>query len=136
MSDVFVANDAIADVQVRSAYQIYIVGKGPGQTTVFATNRAGQVIYSADVRVGNNMASVDEMLALTMPNASIQATPMNGMVVLTGTVAAPEDVAEANRLAPPLVGEGPQAIRRPTYATPLPAQLHAELPQDRLPHKQ
>src|SRR3546814_6442386 len=84
MSDVFVANDAIADVQVRSADQIYIFGKGPGQTTVFATNRAGKVIYSADVRVGNNMASVDEMLALTMPNASIQATPMNGMVVLTG----------------------------------------------------
>src|SRR3546814_2703424 len=53
MSDVFVANDAIADVQVRSADQIYIFGKGPGQTTVFATNRAGKVIYSADVRVGN-----------------------------------------------------------------------------------
>src|SRR3546814_13055599 len=34
ISDVFVANDAIADVQVRSADQIYIFGKGPGQTKI------------------------------------------------------------------------------------------------------
>src|SRR3546814_17099849 len=115
----FVANDSGADGQGRSADEIYSFGKGAGQTTVFATNRAGKVIYSADVRVGNNMASVDEMLALTMPNASIQATPMNGMVVLTGTVAAPEDVAEANRLVQAFVGEGHQVISRLKSATPL-----------------
>src|SRR3546814_19276608 len=74
MSDVFVANDAIADVQVRSADQIYIFGKGPGQTTVFATNRAGKVIYSADVRVGNNMASVDEMLALDRKSTRLNSS--------------------------------------------------------------
>src|SRR3546814_8457004 len=34
MSDVFVANDAIADVQVRSADQIIILRKGPGQTKI------------------------------------------------------------------------------------------------------
>src|SRR3546814_14309333 len=46
MSDVFVANDAIADVPVSPADQSYIFGKGPGQTTVFATNHAGTVIFS------------------------------------------------------------------------------------------
>lgn len=127
MSDVFVANDAIADVQVRSAEQVYIFGKAPGQTTVFATNRAGKVIYSADVRVGNNIASVDEMLSLTMPNANIQATPMNGMVVLTGTVAAPEDVAEADRLVQAFVGEGTQVISRLKSATPLQVMLQVKI---------
>src|SRR6188508_2105464 len=41
MTDLFVANDAIADVQVRSANQIYIFGKSAGETTVFATDRSG-----------------------------------------------------------------------------------------------
>ncbi|PWG03283.1 type II and III secretion system protein family protein [Sphingosinicella humi] len=127
MSDVFVANEAIADVQVRSAEQIYIFGKGPGQTTVFATNRTGKVIYSADVRVGTNIASIGEMLALTMPNADITATPMNGMVVLTGTVAAPEDVAEADRLVQTFVGEGTQVISRLKTATPLQVMLKVQI---------
>src|SRR3546814_16979619 len=73
------------------------------------------------------MASVDEMLALTMPNASIQATPMNGMVVLTGTVAAPEDVAEANRLVQAFVGEGTQVISRLKSATPLQVMLPVKI---------
>src|SRR6478609_6568307 len=40
MSDVFVANDAIADVQVRSASQLYVFGKSQGETTVYATTKA------------------------------------------------------------------------------------------------
>ncbi len=76
MSDVFVANDAIADVQVRSNQQLYIFGKGRGETTVYATGRDGRVVYAANVRVGNNISSVGEMLQMAMPEASIQATPM------------------------------------------------------------
>lgn len=118
MSDLFVANDAVADVQVRSPNQIYIFGKAAGNTTVYATDRAGRVIYSANVRVGQNLASVDQMLALAMPEAEIQATPMNGVVLLTGTVAQPDDAAEAERLAQAFVGEGTQVVSRLRTATP------------------
>src|SRR3546814_6698689 len=67
------------------------------------------------------------MLALTMPNASIQATPMRGMFVLTGTVAAPEDVAEANRLVQAFVGEGTQVISRLKSAKPLQVMLQVKI---------
>jgi pilus assembly protein CpaC len=118
MSDVFVANPEVADVQVRSNNQIFIFGAGAGQTTVFATDRAGRVIYSANVRVGQNLASVDQMLELAMPEANISATPMNGLVLLTGTVAQPEDAAEAERLAQAFVGEATQVVSRLRTATP------------------
>ncbi|HET9426954.1 MAG TPA: type II and III secretion system protein family protein [Allosphingosinicella sp.] len=118
MSDVFVANPGVADVQVRSGNQIFIFGAGAGQTTVFATDRAGRVIYSANVRVGQNLASVDQMLQLAMPEANINATPMNGLVLLTGTVAQPEDAAEAERLAQAFVGESTQVVSRLRTATP------------------
>ena len=52
MKDVFVADDKIADVQVKSSHQLYIFGKGPGQTSIYASNAAGQVIWSTNVRVG------------------------------------------------------------------------------------
>jgi pilus assembly protein CpaC len=127
MSDLFVANDTIADVQVRSASQVYIFGKAPGETTVYATNKAGKVVYSANVRVGTNIGSVNQLLNLAMPDARIQATPMNGVVLLTGTVAAPADVEEANRIVQAFVGEGTQVISRLKTATPLQVMLKVKI---------
>ncbi len=127
MTDVFVANDAIADVQVRSATQLYIFGKGRGETTIYATSKSGRVAYAANVRVGNNISSVSEMLHLAMPDASIQAMPMNNLVLLTGTVANPEDVAEAQRLTQAYVGDGTQVVTRLRSATPLQVTLKVRM---------
>ncbi|HVF83476.1 MAG TPA: type II and III secretion system protein family protein [Sphingomicrobium sp.] len=123
MSDLFIANDSVADVQVRSANQLYIFGKGRGETTIYATNKAGRVVYSANVRVGTNVGSVEEMLRMAMPEAQVQATPMNNLVLLTGTVASPEDAAEAARLTQAYIGEGTQVVSRLRSATPLQVML-------------
>jgi pilus assembly protein CpaC len=127
MSDVFVANEGIADVQVRSSTQLYIFGKSRGETTIYATSKSGRVVYAANVRVGNNISSVDEMLHLAMPDASIQATPMNNLVLLTGTVASPDDVAEAQRLTQAYVGDGTQVVSRLKSATPLQVMLKVRI---------
>ena len=127
MSDVFVANDAIADVQVRSSTQLYVFGKGKGETTVYATTKSGRTVYAANVNVGNNISSVDDMLRLAMPEASIQAIPMNNMVLLTGTVASPEDVAESQRLVQAYVGDGTQVVSRVRSATPLQVMLKVRI---------
>ncbi|MBN8839383.1 MAG: type II and III secretion system protein family protein [Sphingomonadales bacterium] len=123
MSDLFVANADIADVQVRSPTQLYIFGKKPGETTVSATSKGGQVVYAATVRVGNNFDSLGQMLKLAMPEAAITATTMNGVVLLTGTVAQPDDGAEAERLVTAFVGEGTKVISRLRTATPLQVNL-------------
>src|SRR6185437_6839204 len=123
MSDVFVANDAIADVQVRSSTQLYVFGKSDGETTVYATSKGGHVVYAANVRVGNNISSLGEMLHLAMPDANIQATPMNNLVLLTGTVASPDDIAEAQRLTKAYVGGDTQVVARLRSATPLQVML-------------
>ena len=127
MSDVFVANETIADVQVRSSTQLYVFGKSQGETTVYATTKAGRVVYAANVRVGNNISSLGEMLHAAMPDASIQAMPMNNLVLLTGTVASPEDVAEAQRLTQAYVGEGTQVVARLRSATPLQVTLKVRI---------
>lgn len=127
MSDIFVANDAVADVQVRSSTQLYVFGKTAGETTVYATDKSGRVVYAANVRVGNNVGSVDEMLRLAMPEARIDATPMNNLVLLTGTVASPDDAAEAQRLVQAYVGTDTQVVSRLKSATPLQVNLRVKI---------
>ena len=127
MSDVFVANEGIADVQVRSSTQLYVFGKGRGETTIYATGANGRVVYAANVRVGNNISSVGEMLNLAMPEANIQATPMNNLVLLTGTVSSPTDVEEAQRLVQAYVGEGTQVVSRLRSAVPLQVNLKVRI---------
>src|SRR3546814_233580 len=64
MSDVFVANDEVADVQVRSGRQRYVFGKKPGETSIYATDSGGRVVFSTVARVGNNIETIDQMLSL------------------------------------------------------------------------
>lgn len=127
MTDLFIANDAVADVQVRSNSQLYIFGKQRGETTVYATDKAGRVVYSANVRVGANVASVEDMLRMAMPEGQIQAVPMNNLVLLTGTVSSPDDAAEALKLTQAYVGEGTQVISRLRSATPLQVNLKVKI---------
>ncbi|MEG3179253.1 type II and III secretion system protein family protein [Sphingomonas sp. LT1P40] len=127
MSDIFVADSAIADVQVRSPTQLWVFGKKSGETTVYATTKAGKVIYSATVRIGNNFDTVQSMLETAMPEADITATPMNGFVLLTGTVLAPNDAAEAERLAQAFVGTDIKILSRLKTATPLQVNLQVRI---------
>ncbi len=126
MADVFVANDQVADVQVKSANQLYVFGKAGGETTIYASNARGDVVWSANVRVGNNLDSIDQMLHLAMPEARVNVSTMNNTVLLTGTVGAPEDAAEAERLVKAFVGDKTNVISRLKMATPLQVSLHVK----------
>jgi pilus assembly protein CpaC len=123
MSDLFVADPGIADVQVRSPTKLYVFGKGAGETTISATAKDGSVVFSATARVGTNMDGIGQMLKIAMPDAQVVATPMNGIVVLTGTVAAPDDIEEANRLVTSFVGKDVQVVSRLKTATPMQVML-------------
>ncbi|MEG3123665.1 type II and III secretion system protein family protein [Sphingomonas sp. GB1N7] len=126
ITDIFVASDAIADVQVKSPTQIYIFGKATGETTISATAKGGAVVYSATVRVGNNLDSIQQMLSLAMPEAQIVATPMNGLVLLTGVVLSPADAEEAARLVQAFVGDSTKVLSHLKTATPLQVNLQVK----------
>jgi pilus assembly protein CpaC len=127
MTDVFVADDKVADVQVKSPHQLYVFGKAGGETTIYASNSSGDVIWSANVRVGSNIDSVDQMLHMAMPDAKISVSTMGtNTFLLTGTVAAPEDAAEAQRLVQAFVGKEANVITRLKLATPLQVNLHVK----------
>lgn len=128
MKDVFIADDKIADLQVKSNHQLYLYGKGSGETTVYASNSEGRVVWSANIRVGNNIDNVDQMLHVAMPEAHIATSTLgSASILLTGTVAAPEDAAEATRLVQAFMGKETNVISRLRTATPLQVSLHVRI---------
>ena len=128
MSDVFVANEAIADVEVKSRRQLYLMGRAGGETVVYASNALGETIWSANIRVGSNIDSVDQMLTLAMPDAQISVATMGtGTLLLTGTVAAPEDAAEAERLVKAYAGKDANVISRLRLTTPMQVMLRVRI---------
>lgn len=124
MADIFVSDEGVADVQVKSQRQLYVFGLSGGETTIYASNSSGDIIWSANIRVGSNLDSIDQMLGLAMPEADISVATMgSNTVLLTGTVAAPEDASEAERLVQAFVGPDSNVISRLRMSTPLQVNL-------------
>lgn len=128
MADIFVADEKVADVQVKSERQLYVFGKAGGETTVYASNAQGDIIWAANVRVGSNIDSVDQMLRVAMPDARVTVSTMGtNTALLTGTVGAPEDAAEAERLVSAFLGKETNVISRLRMATPLQVNLQVRI---------
>lgn len=109
IAEVWTSNPGVADVYVSSPRQINLFGKETGEATVFATSASGAVVYSARVRVNQNVTSVDRVLKIAMPESDITVTTVGQVAVLTGTVASPDDAAAAQRLVTSLLNPGVDA---------------------------
>jgi pilus assembly protein CpaC len=127
ITDVVITNPGVADVELKSNRQLYIYGKGPGETSVIATDAAGRTVYSATIRVGTNLETLDQMLGVAMPDADIDVTTMNGVIMLTGTVKQPEEAAEAFDLITAFSGGQGKVINRIKTATPLQINLQVRV---------
>ena len=135
ITDIFVANNKVADVQIKSPTELYVFGVSGGETSLYATDKAGRTVYSAAIRVAQNIDQIKSMLTLTMPSTAIEVTPLNGMVLLTGTVGSPSEVEEATRLTQAFVGGGTQVVSKLKTATPVQVNLQvrfAEVKRDAL----
>ncbi|MDJ0278608.1 type II and III secretion system protein family protein [Sphingomonas sp. 2R-10] len=106
VADVWVSNPGVADVYVGNPRQIHLFGKTDGEATIFATSSSGSVVYAANVRVGQNLTSLDRMMKAAMPEADIRVTTVGQIAVINGTIASPADSAQAERLVTSLLNPG------------------------------
>lgn len=106
VASVWTSNPKVADVYVNSARQINIFGKDEGEATIIATAANGSVVYGTDVRVSQNITSVDQMLHAAMPQADIRVLNAGQIAVLTGTVASPDDASQAQQLVSAMLNPG------------------------------
>lgn len=126
-ASVFVADEKVADVQVKNPTTFYIFAKTAGMTSVYATDHAGTVIWSSDIRVGANIADVANMLRQAMPESDIRVTPLSGMILLTGTVLNPRDAEEAQRLVEQFTAAAVPVLNHLKVATPQQVMLRVKI---------
>lgn len=106
VADVWTSNDKVADVYVANSRQINLFGKEAGEATIIATAANGSVVYATNVRVGQNITSVNDMIRAAMPESNITVTTVGQMAVLNGTVASPADATQAEMLVRTMLNPG------------------------------
>ncbi len=138
VSSVWTSNPDVADVYVNGPRQMNLFGKKSGEATVIATAADGSVVYGANVRVNQNISSINEILRQAMPGNDISVTNVGQVAVLNGTVASPEDAAQAEMLVKAALNPGvdvtkPDAalnivpVSRLKVATPLQVMLKVRI---------
>lgn len=137
ISEVWTSSPETADVYVANPRQIHLFGKASGESTIFATDRGGAVVFSATVRVAQNATMVDRMLQAALPGADVHVTLVGQMAVINGTVDSPIDSEQAQRLVTGLLNPGVDltaenvplkfgVINRLRTATPLQVNLQVK----------
>jgi pilus assembly protein CpaC len=137
VASVWTSNPGVADVYVNNPRQIHLFGKEFGEATVFATSASGAVVFATNVRVAQNITTIDRMLKVAMPEADIQVTTVGQIAVINGTVRSPQDSEQAQRLVTGLLNPGINVndvnaqlkigvVNRLRMATPLQVQLQVK----------
>jgi pilus assembly protein CpaC len=131
VADVWVSNPEVADVHVTNARQLNLFGKKSGEATVVATAADGSVVYATQVRVAQNLSNVNQMLRAAMPDADVSVTTVGQIAIINGTVASPQDSAQAQMIVTSLLNPGKKdgdaldimPVNRLRTATPLQVTL-------------
>ncbi len=90
-ASVFIANPSVADVNIRSTQLVYLLGRAPGKTTLFALDADDNVIANMEIVVHHNLTRLREALDILLPAAGLNVTSIEGGIILNGSVATGTD---------------------------------------------
>lgn len=124
---VFVANPAIADVQVAGPGSIFVFGQAAGRTTLFALDAEGRPLAQREIHVEHDLGAVRQVLANRFPDTRVTVTSAPKSVMISGATAT---AAEADAIAATVagvVGEGEKVINRMTLSSPMQVNLRVRV---------
>lgn len=124
---VFIADPDIADIQVKSPTLIYILGKAPGETTLYALSKDDRVIFSGIVTVQHNLSRLRQAVDDFMPDTNIHVRSVDDSIVLSGRVHTAVQAEDLRRLASSVVGADNKIINRVQIAAPNQVNLRVRI---------
>jgi len=108
--DVLVSNPAVADVVLRTPRRYYVVAKGPGQADAVFFDAQGRQILSLDIRVGQDSATLADVIRRVVPGARVRVETVNESLILTGQVANNGEADQVVRLAQTFVADPARVV--------------------------
>lgn len=126
-NSVFIANPEVADVTVRSTKLIYVFGKAPGRTTLYAVDKNDNVILNRSIVVKHNLGGLADGLATLLPSRGVNVESIEGGIILSGSVATATEAENARRLATRYIGEGEEIINLLAVTQPNQVNLRVKI---------
>ncbi len=126
-ASVFIANPNVADVNIRSTQLVYLLGRAPGKTTLFALDADDNVIINMEVVVQHNLTRLREALDTLLPTAGLNVTSIEGGIILNGTVATGTDAENARRITARFIGSGEEVINQLAVTEPNQVNLRVRI---------
>jgi len=111
-ASVFIANPDVADIQVMSPKSVMVFGKKTGETTLLATDSAGQNILFRTVVVSQDLTDLRRELKSAIPGNKITVEGLPDAIVLTGETHDPIAVEDARKIAARYITKDGSIINR------------------------
>ena len=124
---VFIADPAIADVQVKSPNLLYVFGKKPGETSLFAVDAHDRVLLNVTVTVNHNLSRLQRTMRMLMPDNHIDVSSVDGAIILSGSVKSAAAAENARQLAAQFVADEKKVINRLSVDGPTQVQLRVKI---------
>jgi pilus assembly protein CpaC len=124
---VFVADPTIADVQIKSPKLIYLYGKEPGDTSLYAVDGDQKVMLSRPVSVSRDIAPLQAALSRLQPGSGVHVSSVDKSLVLTGNVSSAAAAEEVKHLAGGFVSDDKQLVDRVTVDRPYQVNLRVRI---------
>lgn len=124
---VFVANPDIADVQIKSPSLVYVLAKGPGETTLFAVDAREQVLASVDLQVSHNLERIRKSISQLHPESEIVVNSVGDTVVIDGVVSSASTAENIRRVAVAAVGDPEKVMLRVGVDAPTQVNLRVRV---------
>jgi pilus assembly protein CpaC len=108
-ANVFVADPKVAEIRPASTTALFIFGVSAGRTTVAALDADGNTLAQYDLTVQPRSFGARQAQALIrrlVSGSQIEVRPEGKGLVLTGTVASPQDAAQAVTIAKGFASDG------------------------------
>ena len=126
-ASVFIANPNVADVNIRSTQLVYLLGRAPGKTTLFALDANDNVVINLEVVVQHNLTRLREALDTLLPTAGLNVTSIEGGIILNGTVATGTDAENARRITARFIASGEEVINQLAVTEPNQVNLRVRI---------
>jgi pilus assembly protein CpaC len=126
VDSVFIADPAIADVQVKSPTLVYVIGKAAGATTLYAVTEDNEVVLNTQVQVHFDAGRVAEAIRGLVPR-TVAVNAVADSLVLSGTVYSASDGEEINRIAARYVKDPKQLVNKMKVDAPNQVNLRVRI---------
>lgn len=110
ISSVAISDPLTADVQVVSQKMLFVRGKKVGETTLYATDAADEMVFSAVLQVTHNISKLQNAVKRVSPDSDITFRSVDGGLVMEGSAPSVEEAAKVSDIASAFVGEGERVV--------------------------